>query len=176
MSPAARAPRARPVAVPLAVLLALLLVAAAVVGVRELLTTRGWASGRPWLPDLVDSLDGLTAGTAVVAVSGGVLALGVLLVVAALAPARATHVRVDGPDDLWLSPGAVAALAGASADRASGVVSAEVTRATRRRVSVEVVSQRGAAEVTDSVRAALEASLAGSTGTRFAVSATELPR
>ncbi len=139
-------------------------------------TTRGWASGRPWLPDLVSDLDGQTAGTAVVAVSVGALVVGLLLVVAALAPARATHVPVEGPDDLWLSPGAVAALAGATADRAGGVVSAEVTQSSRRRVSLEVVTQQGAAEVTDAVRAALDASLAGSTGTRFAVSTTELPR
>ena len=75
-----------------------------------------------------------------------------LLVAAALAPARATHRRVAGSEDLWLSPGAVAALAGATADRAAGVVSAEVTRSTRRRVTLEVVSQHSGPEVAGAVR------------------------
>lgn len=176
--PVSRAPRARPVAQPLALLLALGLVALAVVGVHDLAAARGWSAGRPWIPDVVGDLDGLTATTAVVTASVAAVVVGALLLLVALAPARRTHLRVRGDVDLWVSPAAVGALARATADRAPGVVSADVTRATRRRVVVEVVTQRAgeADAVADGVRSALAGSLADLTGTKIAVRTTELPR
>lgn len=175
-APPTRPPRARPGATPLAVLLALGLVALAVVGIHDLAAARGWSNGPVWVADLAERLDGLTATTGVVAASIGAGVVGLLLVVLALAPARRTHLRVRGEQDLWVSRGAVAALAGATADRAPGVISAEVTRSSRRRVTVEVVTQRDRDEVTAGVRSALDGSLADLTGTRVAVRTTELPR
>lgn len=174
--PVTRPPRARPVATPVALLLALALLAPAVVGVRDLAVDRGWSSGTPWVPDVVDAVEGLTASTAVVAASVASVVVGLLLVLAALAPGRRTHLRVDGEHDLWVSPAAVGELARASADRAPGVISAELARASRRRAVVEVVTQRSGDEVEAGVRAAVAGSLAGLTPTRLAVRTTELPR
>lgn len=175
-APPTRPPRARPGATPVAVLLALGLVALAVVGIHDLAAARGWSDGAPWVPDLVDRLDGLTASAAVVALSVAAAVVGLLLVLVALAPARRTHLPVDGDHDVWVSPAAVGALARAAADRAPGVISAETTRTTRRRVTVEVVTQRDETEVTAGVRAAVDGSLVGLTRTRVGVRTTELPR
>lgn len=176
-APAPRTPpRARPAATGVAVLLALVLVGLAVVGVHDLAVARGWAQGGPWVPPVVDALDGLTATAGVVAASIAAIVVGVLLLVAALAPARRTHVEVRGDVDLWVSPGAVGALAQATADRAPGVISAETERASRRKVSVAVVTQRDGTTVEQGVREALAASLVALTPVTPAVRATELPR
>ncbi len=175
-TPVTRPPRARPVATGVAVLLALGLVALAVVGVRDLAVARGWSSGAPWVADAVGSLDGLTASTAVVVASIASVVVGLLLVLVALTPARRTHLPVDGEHDLWISPAAVGELARARADRAPGVISAELARATRRRAVVEVVTQRSGDEVEPGVRSAVAASLAGLTPTRLTVRTTELPQ
>ena len=65
----ARPPALRHRSVPLAVLLGVLLVAFAVVAVRDLAVSQGWAQGEPWLAAGVRSLDGLEAGTATLVVA-----------------------------------------------------------------------------------------------------------
>lgn len=168
-------PRRAPVAVPTATVLALVLIAVAVVAVRDLALSQGWAAGTPLVPDLVEGLDGVRASVGL-AIGGGVVALvGLLLVWLGLRPGRRTHLRVAGDADLWLSPGAVAAIAQETADRLPGVVSAESSLRSRRRVVVDIVAQDAAA-VSEHVRAVLDEQVGRLTGASIKVRATEVPR
>jgi hypothetical protein len=145
-------PRRTPLAVPLGVLVALGLLALAVALVRDLAVDQGWTGGAPWAPELADAVDGFEPSTVAVVAAYAVVAVGVLLVLAALGRGRATHVRAGTRLDAWVSMGAVAAAARTAADRAPGVLHAEVVRAGRRRVVVEVTSRPG--EETSAARAA----------------------
>lgn len=177
-------PRRAPVVVPTAIVLAVVLIGLAVVAVRELLVSQGWAAGSPIVPGLVDALDGVRASLGL-AIGGGAVALAGLMVLwLALRPGRRTHLRVSGDADLWLAPGAVAAVAQETADRLPGVMSADSSRSTRRRVVVDVVvaarntpdGPQEAAAVTEHVRAVLDDEVGRPTGTRIKVRATEVPR
>lgn len=164
-------PRARPAAAGLGVLVALGMVALGVVGVHELAVDRGWSRGSAWLPSLLDSLDGTTAGTATSVVGAVVAVLGLLVVLLALRPGRVTHVPTTGRHEVWLSRGAVAALAAATTDRQEGVVTATAEPA-RRRVRLTVVARSGRDAVEQRVREALAA--ASPTGERVDVTVREV--
>lgn len=177
-------PRRAPVVVLAATVLALILIGIAVVAVRDLLVTQGWAAGSPVAPALVDGSDGLRASVGL-AVAGGVVALaGLVLLWLGLRPGRRTHLRVTGDADLWLAPGAVAALAQETADRLPGVVSADSSRSTRRRTVVDIVvaerstpdGPQGAAAVAEHVRAVLDEEVGWLTGADIKVRSTEVPR
>lgn len=168
-------PRRAPVAIATAAVLALVLIAAAVVTVRDLALSQGWAAGTPLVPDLVEGLDGVRSSVGL-AIGGGVVALvGLVLVWLGLRPGRRTHLRVVGDADLWLSPGAVAAIAQETADRLPGVVSAESSLRSRRRVVVDIVAQ-DAATVAEHVSAVLDDQIGRLTGAGIKVRATEVPR
>ncbi|MFD4327541.1 DUF6286 domain-containing protein [Nocardioides sp. NPDC058538] len=168
-------PRRAPVAVATATVLAIVLIAFAVVAIRELALSQGWAAGTPLAPDLVEGLDGLRASVGL-AIGGGAIALiGLVLLWLGLRPGRRTHLRVAGDADLWLSPGAVAAIAQETADRLPGVVSAESSLRSRRRVVVDIVAQDAAA-VAEHVSAVLEDQVGRPTGASIKVRATEVPR
>lgn len=177
-------PRRAPLAVPTAIVLSLVLIAAAVIAVRELALSQGWAAGTPLVPHLVEGLDGVRASLGL-AIGGGVVALiGLVLLGLGLRPGRRTHLRVAGDADLWLSPGAVAAIAQETADRLPGVVSAGSSLRSRRRVGVDIVvaaptgseGPQGAAAVTDHVRTVLDEEIGRPTGAGIKVRATEVPR
>lgn len=169
-------PKARPAAAPTAAVVALVLVALAVVTVRDLAVSQGWATGTPWSVSLVRSLDGLTASVGL-AVGGAVLALvGLVLVWLALKPAPRTHLPAHADSDLWLSPAAVAALARGVADRAPGVISADSTRAGRRRIHVDVVTSSDPQAVTERVEAALQSHVQGLTRATITVRTKEVAR
>ncbi|MGH3349727.1 MAG: DUF6286 domain-containing protein [Nocardioides sp.] len=181
VEPAARSaaprtqPRRAPIAVPTAIMLAIVLVAVAVVAVRDLALSQEWAAGTPVVPDLVEGLDGVRSSVGL-AIGGGVVALvGLVLAWLGLRPGRRTHLRVAGDADLWLSPGAVAAIAQETADRLPGVVSAESSLRSRRRVIVDIVAQDAVA-VAEHVSAALDDEVGRLTGARIKVRATEVPR
>ncbi len=177
-------PRARPAAVVVAPVLALVLIAVAVVAVRDLALTQGWAAGTPWAPSLLDGLDGLSPSAGLAAAGTLVALTGLVLVWLGLKPGRRTHLRGAGEADLWLSTGAVAALAQSTADRVAGVVSADASRTSRRRVTVDVVTTANPAAdthsdsqaVTERVRTALDADVAPLTGASIKVRTTEMPR
>lgn len=177
-------PRRTPVVVLVAALLALLLIGLAVVAVRDLLISQGWATGSPVAPALVDGSDGLRSSVGL-AVAGGVVALiGLVIVWLALKPGRRTHLRASGDADLWLSPGAVAALAQETADRLPGVMSADSSRSTRHRIVVDVVvaprgtadGRQGAGGVVEHVNAVLADEVGWLTEAPIKVRATEVPR
>ncbi|WP_328529799.1 DUF6286 domain-containing protein [Nocardioides sp. NBC_00368] len=177
-------PRRAPVVVPTAIVLALVLIGVAVLAVRELLVSQGWAAGSPVVPDLVAGLDGIGPSVGLAAAGGGIALVGLLMLWLALRPGRRTHLRVAGDADLWLEPGAVAAVAQETADRLPGVMSADSSRSSRRRVVVDVVvaarntpdGPQEAAAVTEHVRAVLDDEVGRLTGTRIKVRATEVPR
>ena len=127
--------------VPIGIVLALALVVLAVVAVRDLVVEQGWATGQPWLPDLLGGLDGTTPTTGVLVVATVGAVLGLVLVLVGLLPAPRRHTRAQDSEQLWSSPTAVAAVARAAADRAPGVLSARTARAGRRRIVLEIATR-----------------------------------
>lgn len=128
-------------AVAIGVVAALALVGVAVVAVRDLAVSQGWAGGEPWLADGVRGLDGLEPTPAVLAVATAVGVLGLLLVLAGLLPAKRRHVPAPEAAHLWSSPSALAEVSRSAVDRAEGVVAARVVRASRGRVVLDVVTR-----------------------------------
>jgi len=157
-------------------MVALLLVGLMVGAFRDLAVVQGWATGTSWAGRLVDALDGLTAGPAVVAGAVALAWVGLVIVLVSLAPGRRTHLRASTDADLWFSTRAVAALAERTADRVAGVVSTDTPRVGTRRIIVEVVASRDAETVAEQVRSALDAQVAGLTGATIAVRTKEVPR
>ena len=141
-----RPPASRHRAVAIGVALALALVGVAVVAVRDLAVTEGWAAGEPWLAEGVRRLDGLEPSTGVLALATAVGVLGLVLLLAGLLPAGRHHVPASGAQHLWSSPSALAEVARSAADRSQGVVTARVARASRGRVVLDVVTRDGVAD------------------------------
>ncbi|WP_416953391.1 hypothetical protein ACNKF0_15130 [Nocardioides sp. T5] len=139
----ARPPVSRHRAVAVGVVVALALVGVAVIAVRDLAVTQGWAAGEPWLDAGVRGLDGLEPTAGVLAVATAVGVLGLLLVLAGLLPARRRHVPAAGAEHLWSTPAAVAEVTRGAVDRSQGVVAARVARASRGRVALDVVTHDG---------------------------------
>ena len=153
-------PRGRPAASGVALVLGVALVGIAVVAVHDLAVDRGWATGSSWTGSLVDRLDGLTAGAGVVAVGVVLTLVGLLVLVAAVKPAPRTHQATPGEADLWVTPGAVRALAVGAAEDTAGVESA---RARLRRGRLSVTAQSDDPGADRLVEAAVRESLAGLT-------------
>lgn len=177
-------PRRAPVVVLAATVLALVLIGIAVIAVRDLLVSQGWATGSPVAPALVDSSDGLRASVGLAIVGGVVALVGLVLLWLGFRPGSRTHLRVAGDADLWLAPGAVAALAQETADRLPGVVSADSSRSSRRRIVVDIVvaerntpeGPQGAAAVAEHANAVLDEEVGWLTGATIKVRPTEVPR
>lgn len=167
--PVSTPPKSVPLAAVLGILVALLLIALGVVGLREVAVDQGWTSGQSWFVSLAQSLDGLQASTAVTvpAVIAGLV--GLFLLYAALAPAGRTHTAARGDADVWFTPDAVANLARSAADRAPGVVAADVTRSSRKRVGLGILTQRGSGEALASAREAADAAVAPLAGVKVSV-------
>lgn len=134
------APTATPTTVWISLVLALVPIALAVVLVRDLAVTQGWATGTSWTTQLVDDVDSLSASAGVSIVGGVVAVLGLLLLITALRPARRTHVSLDTEADAWITPRAVAALARAVADRSAGVLEARTDKVSPRKVRILVTA------------------------------------
>lgn len=175
-NPTGVVPRARPKAASLGVLVAVLLVALAVVAVRELAVDQGWATGSSWLQSLLDTLSGRTAGTAVLVVGIVLVAVGVLVLHVALRPGRVTHLATTDDGDVWLTRGALAALAHEVVDRQAGVVSVDAEPAGRRKVKVRVVARDDRAGVEQQVRDALGRRLDPLTRLRYDLDVSEVSR
>lgn len=178
-------PKARPGSASVSVLLALVLIGVAVVAVRDLAVSQGWSAGSPWTLSLVERIDGLGASTALAIGGIAIAVVGLLLVLLAVKPAPVTHLRTetgqaggatDEDADLWLSKAAVAAVARGVADRVSGVISAEASRARGRSITVEVVTSQDAATVSQRVQHAIDARVQGLTRATIRVRTKEVPR
>jgi len=169
-------PKARPAASVVAVVIALALVALAVVSVRDLAISQDWTTGTPWSLALAQAFDGLKATTGVLAIGIAIGVVGLLLVFLAVKPAHSTHLRGKVDSDLWLSASAVAALAQNIADRAPGVISADTSRATGRKIVVDVVTSQDRQAVTDRVNTAIQSQLQGLTKAKITVRTKEVAR
>lgn len=159
----ARPPALRHRSVPLAVLYGVLLVAVAVVAVRDLAVSQGWAQGDPWLAAVVRSLDGLEADTATLVVGTAVGLVGLVLLVIGLSPAQRRYVRATEATQLWSTPAAIGEVSRTAADRAPGVLAARVTRAGRRRIVLQVTTRGDAARDDASLSGAREVATAPAT-------------
>jgi hypothetical protein len=133
-----KTPTAAPAASRVALLVALLLVGLAVVAVRDLAVAQGWVTGRSWTRQLVAAVDGTQASTGLAVLGAAVAVVGLLVLLAAVWPARRTHVALGDTPEAWLTPAAVAALARSVADRSAGVLEARTDKASRKRVRVVV--------------------------------------
>ncbi|MDF9714757.1 hypothetical protein INN71_01785 [Nocardioides sp. ChNu-153] len=176
--PLSAPPRALPGAGAVAVLLGIVVIGLAVVGVHDLAVRQGWATTRTeWLRSTVDAVDGLTPSLGLLIGAAVLGVVGVLLVLVAVKPARATHRPTkDGRLDLWLAPGALAALAQSAADRAPGVVAAETVRVSRRKVRIAVTTNREPAPVRQAAQRAAQEAVGHLTRARIDVVTKELPR
>lgn len=172
-------PRRTPAATGLGIFVAALVIAIAVVAVHDLSASQGWSSGSTWLSLLSDSLDGLGPSVGL-AVLGVVLSLvGLAVVILSLDRGRATHVavlsdgvRVPTTSDLWLTPGAVGALAHELADRSAGVIATETTSTTHRRVVLTIEDQQHDTQVLSDVQATVDGQLGSLTPVKVVVRRT----
>jgi Family of unknown function (DUF6286) len=153
-------PRARPAAAIVAALIAVGLIALGAVGIHDLLADQGAIESRSWTRGLLDGLDGLTANPAVVL--GAVLAVlvGLWLLWISLRPGRRTHLRAPTTDaDLWVSRGALAALARERAERIAAVTSADA-RARRSGIQLNARTNQSG-ELTGTIAEAVNTHLDG---------------
>jgi Family of unknown function (DUF6286) len=133
-------PAKRPVgasaAAPIGVLAAVAIVALGVVGVRDTLQAAGAVSGPSWTGWLAGKLE--TVQPADWMTPAGVIAVvaGLLCLVAALKPRRATHVAV-GREGIWIRRRDIARLAAESAEGVDSVISA-TAKSRRRTVRITV--------------------------------------
>ncbi|WP_370288337.1 DUF6286 domain-containing protein [Nocardioides sp.] len=133
---AAPAPRSRPAAASTAVLLAVLLLAAGAVVIAD--AAGSFGSTGSLAEKTFDGLDGLKASGATTGAGAALAVIGLLLVIAALKPRGRTHLAVDGPVDLWVTPRAAATIAAQEAEEHPDVLEARVESANRRRITLVV--------------------------------------
>lgn len=153
-----RSPLAAPAVVWPALVLGLMLIGLGVVAAQDALSQWGVITQGSWLAAGIDGLDGLTAGSWAVPVGAVLAVVGVILVAVALVPRRRTHLALEGPADLWLTPAAVETLARDAANGVPGIAELEV-RASRSKVRVRAGAddpQRVASPLEQVVTARLE--------------------
>ena len=143
---AKNAPRATPVAAVTGLLVAVGFIALAVVGVRDLFVTQGWASGHPWARGAIDGVNHSTRANWVVPMAVIALVVGVVLLYVSFKPRRSTHHQVPGDDmaaDVWVAHAALSRLAKAASEDVPGVLSAH-PKVSRRRIRVSLATTPGA--------------------------------
>lgn len=170
----ARDPRRLPAATWFGLVGALLLAGLAVLFGQHAAAERGW-TGDSWLREALGVLDDAQPSNPVLAVAVAAVLLGLWFLIAACVPARRSHLRVDGRDDLWVSPRALEALAADAAERSPGVLHGR-GEIRRKRLRVEALlapgNQVGVAGIVNTVGdrlsglADLEVSVQAKEGTR----------
>lgn len=157
------------------IVLALLVIATGVVGIHDLLAGQGWISGSPWLTRAITSLDGVAVASWMVPVAVVVALIGLWLLLVAIKPRRTTHrPATDANLDLWLSSGALAAMATEAAARTPGVASARADARSRRRVDVDVRTTNDTEQTRAAVQDAVESRIAPLTTKSVRVSVKEV--
>lgn len=162
----------RPAAVPVgaagasyvAAFLALLVVAVGALAVRDAAVAAGWLGGIRWIPIVGDvggdAVHGLVPAGWMLPAGVAVAAVGIALVVTALAPRRKTATALVADTTVYLARSDVARVASAAAQQVPGVVAA-TTKASQRKVTVRCHST-GAADqefrqsVVDAVKTELD--------------------
>lgn len=139
-------PRAAPVAAVTGSLVAVAFIAAAVVGIHDLVVTQGWAGGHPWARGAIDGINHTTRADWVIPLAVLALLVGLLLLWVSVKPRRSTHQPVADQDpaaQVWVTPEALSQLAGSAGDDVSGVLRA-YPKVTRRHIRVSVLTVPGA--------------------------------
>jgi hypothetical protein len=147
-----------------AIVVACALVALAVVTIRDLAVSQGWATGQPWLAEALTGIDRLEPTPGVMAAGTAVGLVGLLLLLAGLLPPKRRYVTAAEAEHLWSSPSALAEVARAAADRSQGVLSARAVRASRGRVLVEVATREDRSSSSSAVGTAKENAAAAGAG------------
>lgn len=156
------APRRTASARVLGPVLGLVLIAVGVIGVQHLAAVQGWTTQASWATGVAEWLDGQGPEGTLLALVTVLGLLGVVLLGSALSLPRRSHRYAGGEDDveLWITGGALAAVAADAADRAEGVLSARA-EASRRGVRVRVVGRDAdrrerRTEIAEAVRGAVQ--------------------
>jgi hypothetical protein len=170
-----RDPRHAPAAIWPAVLAALLLAGLAVLLAQHAAAELGWAGADSWLRSALAALH--DSEPSVWVLIGGVVAvlIGLWFLIAAILPARRSHLPADGDADLWISPRAVEALASDAAVRAPGVLHAD-SELRRRRLKVKALLAPGHEAAVADILEAVGERLQGLAELEVAVQAKEARR
>jgi hypothetical protein len=137
-----RDPRRPSAAVWPAVLGALILGGLAVLLAQHAAAELGWTGADSWLRGARAALDDTQPSVWVLTGGIAAAAVGLWFLIAAFLPARRSHLRADGPGDLWISPPAIEAMAADAAMRAAGVLHAD-SELRRRRLTVKALLANG---------------------------------
>lgn len=135
--------------------LALGLVALGVVLVREALIASDLVGGTPWIPGLLDAIEGTEPTTGLSVVGGLGVVVGLLLAVLALRPRVRRSLRLGSPTGAWIGRSDVAKLATRAALDVDGVMAAR-TRVNHRTVTVTVRTLGASDEIVAAVRSSVE--------------------
>ena len=152
-------PKGSPAARGWSILLGLLLLALAVVTGREAWLMSSGAKEQSWVQPVLDIF--ATPQLEDWMVWAGVAAsiLGIILLIVALKPRRSTHRQMASDHaSVWMRPVDIARVASAAARRVPGVDGAQ-TKATGRRVNVNVASNGDSAALTQNVEQAVSRAL-----------------
>lgn len=170
-----RDPRRMPAATWPAVLAALLLAGLALLLAQHAAAELGWTGADSWLRTARAALE--DSQPSVWVLTGGIAAalLGLWFLIAAFTPARRSHLRADGPGDLWVSPRVIEALASDAAGRAPGVLHAS-SELRRRRLKVKALLASGQEAAVADVLETVGERLQGLAELEVAVQAKEASR
>ncbi|MEV6283899.1 DUF6286 domain-containing protein [Kribbella sp. NPDC051770] len=155
---AASVPAKKPVAAPAAavvgVLAALAVIAAGAIGIRETLVSTGLIGGAPWLEWLLTKAEVLKPVSWMTPAGIAAVLLGLLILIAALKPRKATHLAV-GDQGVWIRARDAARLAAATATQVDSVTAAAV-RARGRRLRVTATTLDNDPRVRDELTTAID--------------------
>jgi len=167
-----RAPRRRPAASWFGLLGAVLLAGLAVFAGQHAAVERGWIAGRSWLRESLAVLDNPAPSTWIL--GGGIAAalLGLGFLIAAVVPARRSHLPIEGRCDLWVSPRAVEAMAADATERSPGVLHGQGDLQ-RRRLRIEALLAPGTGANVAAIVDAVGGRLTGLDGMEVSVRARE---
>lgn len=138
------------------ILLGLVLLAAGGVAVHDLLVLRGTLHSAQWLEPVYDWIAGVRYAGWVLPAAIGCALVALVLFVAAVRPRTRTHLSFAGDAALFARPVDVARMSTAAAERSGGVLRAS-TVATRKKITVTVVSAAGDDAEKDAVRSSVTA-------------------
>lgn len=157
-------PKASPPARTWTVILGIVLIAAAVVAGREAWVVGADEGGQSWLQPFIDVMSKPGLETWMLVAGGIAILVGLILVWAAVAPRKTTHVNIDSSEaSMWLRAVDIARVASAAARRVPGATAAR-SRAkissSRARLTVTATGDLADTQLKDRVTEAVTAALA----------------
>lgn len=171
----ARDPRRRPAAAWFGLAGAFLLAGLAVLAGQHFAAERGSTPEASWLRQALAALDDPRPSIWVLAAGIAVMVLGLAFLIAALLPARRSHLRAEDCSCLWISPRALEAMAADAAERAPGVLHGRGA-VRRRRLKVEALLAPGTPNGVAGIAEAVGDRLSGLADLEVSVQAKERTR